>query len=333
MPKVSAIVPNYNHARFLEQRIRSILEQTYQDFELIYLDDASTDNSNEVFAKFANHPKVRSIFNTTNSGSPFKQWNKGVRLAQGEYIWIAESDDYAEPHFLETLVAVLDQNPKTGLVYCQSCLVDEDSKILSHTYEAWTNDISTHRWSKNFINSGTSECKDFLVCKNTIPNASAVLFRKNLYTEFGGADETFVVAGDWLAWTKILLASDVNFIAEPLNYFRCHPTSTSRNSMRLGSVIREALRIISLIRSRVGISTEAETKSFQVITSWWSDSLWKSHLSRKEQIEIYLEIMNVFSRPYFRLLLQQKLISFFILKFRSHLKIGTKLNTVWNYLK
>ena len=89
MPKVSVIIPNYNHAQFLEQRIQSVLDQTYQDFEIIYLDDASTDNSNEVFAKFANNSRIRAIYNQTNSGSPFKQWNKGIRLAQGEYVWIA----------------------------------------------------------------------------------------------------------------------------------------------------------------------------------------------------------------------------------------------------
>ncbi|GAB4369319.1 MAG: hypothetical protein Kow00121_09130 [Elainellaceae cyanobacterium] len=332
MPKVSVIVPNYNHARFLEQRIQSILNQTYQDFELIYLDDASTDNSNEVFAQFADHPKVRSIFNTTNSGSPFKQWNKGIRNAIGEYIWIAESDDYAEPCFLETLVQVLDENPRMGLVYCQSCLVDEDSNVLHQTYDVWTDDISVHRWKKNFTNSGASECKEFLICKNTIPNASAVLFRKKLYVESGGADETFMVAGDWLTWTKILLASDISFIAKPLNYFRCHSNSTSRNNKRLGLVIREALKVIRLIKS-LDVSTQAEAKAFQVITRWWWDGLWGSHLSRKEQLEIYLGILNVFPQLHFMFLLQRKLISLFILKFRFHLKLGTKLAIARSYLK
>jgi len=89
MPKVSVIIPNYNHARFLEQRIQSILNQTYQDFEILYLDDASTDDSNEVFAQFKDDRRIRSILNQTNSGSPFKQWNRGIKAATGDYIWIA----------------------------------------------------------------------------------------------------------------------------------------------------------------------------------------------------------------------------------------------------
>ena len=98
MPTVSVIVPNYNHARYLRQRIESVLGQTYQDFEVILLDDCSTDESRSVLGEYAKDPRVRIEFNEKNSGSTFKQWNKGVRLARGEYIWIAESDDYADTH-------------------------------------------------------------------------------------------------------------------------------------------------------------------------------------------------------------------------------------------
>src|SRR5438128_6391640 len=100
MPRVTVIIPNFNHAPYLERRISSVLNQTYQDFEIIYIDDASTDESALVFAKFSSDRRIKAIINETNGGIPFKQWNKGVRLAQGEYIWIAESDDYADRNFL-----------------------------------------------------------------------------------------------------------------------------------------------------------------------------------------------------------------------------------------
>src|ERR1700752_894581 len=95
MPKVSVVVPNYNHARFLQKRIESILRQSYQDFELILLDDCSTDDSQAILSQYAGDARVRLEFNPVNSGSTFKQWNKGVGLARGKYVWIAESDDYA----------------------------------------------------------------------------------------------------------------------------------------------------------------------------------------------------------------------------------------------
>jgi len=99
-PTVSVIVPNYNHARYLRRRVDSILAQTYSDFELILLDDCSTDHSREILASYRDNPKVRVEFNAKNSGTPFKQWNKGVQMARGRYIWIAESDDYADFRFL-----------------------------------------------------------------------------------------------------------------------------------------------------------------------------------------------------------------------------------------
>ena len=99
---VSVIIPNYCHAQYLDQRIQSVLEQTYQNFEVIILDDKSTDNSLEVIDKYRSHPKVaKVIINEVNSGSPFKQWERGINEASGDIIWIAESDDYCTPDFLE----------------------------------------------------------------------------------------------------------------------------------------------------------------------------------------------------------------------------------------
>src|SRR3954465_14421936 len=108
MPKVTVITPNYNHARYLSQRLDSILNQTFQDFELIILDDASTDNSRQVIESYASDPRVKTIFNKVNNGSTFKQWNLGLSHARGEYIWFAESDDHADASLLEVLVDRLD---------------------------------------------------------------------------------------------------------------------------------------------------------------------------------------------------------------------------------
>ena len=121
MPLVSVIVPNYNHAPYLRQRLDSIFNQTFKDFEVIILDDCSTDNSKEIIEEYRNRPQVSHIeYNEINSGSPFKQWAKGFELAQGEYIWIAESDDWAEPNFLETLVSFLNSNNEIALAFSAS---------------------------------------------------------------------------------------------------------------------------------------------------------------------------------------------------------------------
>src|SRR5690606_7012874 len=129
MPKVSIIIPNYNHKPFLQQRLDTVFNQTFQNFEVILLDDASADGSQDLLKSYKNHPKVAHIIlNETNSGSPFKQWQKGIELAQGEYIWIAESDDYCELDFLEELL----KNCSANLVYAQSQDVDADGRVFAN---------------------------------------------------------------------------------------------------------------------------------------------------------------------------------------------------------
>jgi glycosyltransferase involved in cell wall biosynthesis len=119
--KVSVIIPNYNHSKYLKQRIDSVLNQTFTDFELIILDDASTDCSREIIEDYTSlHPDILSYYNKNNSGSPFAQWDYGVRIAKGDYIWIAESDDFASEFFLERTTALLDENNSLGFVYCES---------------------------------------------------------------------------------------------------------------------------------------------------------------------------------------------------------------------
>ena len=114
-PLVSVIIPNYCHAKYLDQRIQSVLNQTYPNFEVIILDDCSPDDgaSRAVIEKYRFDPHVTHIiYNETNSGSTFKQWNKGFSLAEGELVWIAESDDFCEDMLLEKCI----------MVYTQRCL-------------------------------------------------------------------------------------------------------------------------------------------------------------------------------------------------------------------
>lgn len=131
MPNISVIIPNYNHARFLKQRVNSVLQQTYQDFEVIIMDDNSSDHSKDIIEQYRNYPKISHIiYNETNSGSTFKQWKKGLELAKGEWIWIAESDDYADTDFLEQLLGFSTNDNNIQLIYCDSFSTNENSETL-----------------------------------------------------------------------------------------------------------------------------------------------------------------------------------------------------------
>src|SRR5215469_5385969 len=238
-PTVSVIVPNYNHARFLPKRIDSILAQTLQDFELIVLDDCSTDESKSTLDKYADRPRVRIEFNAINSGSPFKQWNKGVGLARAEYVWIAESDDYSDERFLEKLVARLDAEPRSAFAYCRSWRVALDNRPEGFA-DAW---LPPDRWTADYCADGHAECRNYLVRGNIIPNASAVVFRKSVYERVGGADESLRLCGDWKLWASMAMTGKVAYVAEALNYYRFHDASVRSVTNSNGTDLAEVFRV------------------------------------------------------------------------------------------
>src|SRR5262249_54879934 len=177
-PLVTVIVPNYNHEKYLPERLRSITGQTYENMEIILLDDASTDNSRAILQKFAsNEKRARFVPNQQNSGSTFKQWRKGLSHARGKYVWVAESDDAAGPAFLETLVEKLEANPGLSLAYCQVQMLSLNGEKLGTPEQPWLSEIDPLRWNTDFVNDGIDEIRRSLVVKNTILNASSVVFR------------------------------------------------------------------------------------------------------------------------------------------------------------
>jgi glycosyltransferase involved in cell wall biosynthesis len=262
MPKVSVILPNYNHAQFLIQRIESILNQTFQDFELIILDDCSPDNSKQTIEPYRNHPRVSQIvFNTQNSGSTFKQWEKGINLAKGEYIWLAESDDYCESRFLSELVTKLDEYPNAGIAYCQSRSVDQNNTPIN-SWIKQTNIFSPNLWEKSFITAGQEAITNFLIHRNIIPNASAVVFRKSAYNSTHGINTSMKLNGDWLLWISILQRNDLIFIAKELNFFRQHTNKATGTHTRNYNGLKEMIDIFIYLQS----SLELNEKQKKVMT-------------------------------------------------------------------
>lgn len=245
-PKVSVIVPNYNHARYLKARIGSILNQTFQDFELILLDDCSTDNSVELLQSYAGHPHVSHIvLNDRNTGSPFLQWQKGIDLAQGEYVWIAESDDTAQPEFLSTTVAVLDQYPQAALCYTGSRLIDEDGHDLHRDINQWGN-RKLNLPEKNSVIDGRRFAARNLYWRNYIANASAVLSRADHLRRIDLHDCIRMrYSGDWLFWFHMALTGDVAEVYADLNNFRQHTQKVTVKAEHNGGGKREDIDIVA----------------------------------------------------------------------------------------
>lgn len=242
--KVSVIIPNYNHAPFLEKRIDSVLNQSYKNFEVLLLDDCSTDESRIILKKYKNNKRIKKvIFNDSNSGSTFKQWQLGLEHVSGEYVWIAESDDYSDKTFIEKMVKNISKSKKIGLVYCQSYEVDSVTKRIDKIKIVPSpKEIST-------IVDGKSFLKKYMIDKNSIPNVSSVLFRKSYIKKNCGYGKAFSYAGDWFIYIKILCESNIYIEPEFLNYFRSHDETTraKRDIPQWIWAYEELLRIQNLL--------------------------------------------------------------------------------------
>jgi glycosyltransferase involved in cell wall biosynthesis len=270
MPKVSVVIPNYNHARFLRKRIDSVLQQTFQDFEVILLDDSSTDDSRSILSSYAGDPRVRIQFNEENSGSTFKQWNKGVRLARGEYVWIAESDDYADPRFLEHLVPVLDSRPRVVLVSCRSWRVDADGHAERY---ADSHSPRLAHYATGADVDGREQCQDHLVDFSGVWSASSVLFRASIYRRVGGADETLRFSGDSKTWAAMAQTGRVAFLSEPLNFHRIHIMTVTAQSEPNALLHAEHLQVVRWMLTKVTPTDAAREELNETLRSFWTPAL------------------------------------------------------------
>ena len=276
MPKVSVVIPNYNHARFLRRRIDTVLGQTYQNFEVILMDDRSTDESRSILSEYAADPRVRLEFNEENSGSTFKQWNKGVRLARGKYVWIAESDDYADERMLGRLVATLNQDSEIAFAYCRSWCVTTDDRVDGFA-DSYLLELD-QRWTTDYCANGSDECRKYLLRCNTVPNASAALFRKARYEQVGGADESLRICGDWKLWASLAFAGKVAYLAEPLNYFRFHNESVRNRSARLGLLSLESFYVIRWMLNEAKPEYNQREEVCERLAMHWVPALMSTHV-------------------------------------------------------
>ncbi len=226
MAKVSIIIPNYNHSEFLTDRLQTIVNQTYKDWEAIIIDDKSTDASVQIIEKFLEENPIfkikHFIKNTQNSRSGYYSWKKGIELAQTEYIWIAETDDYSDLTFLEEQISVLEQNKSATLSFCTSNYVENEKIIYNSTKR--TKDLNVLDGESNVFNEKV--LIDKMPFNTYITNGSAVLFRKPLKPIpeiiFNNKQTS-----DLFLWTFLIQNSDFIFLNKKLNFFRRHETSTT----------------------------------------------------------------------------------------------------------
>ncbi|MBL7747080.1 MAG: glycosyltransferase family 2 protein [Chitinophagaceae bacterium] len=228
MIRFSVIIPNFNHAPFLAERIDSVLNQTYQHFEVIILDDHSADNSKEIIENYRQHPKVSHIvYAAKNSGSPFGQWQKGIELAQYEWIWIAESDDVAMPRFLEAAAGNLSQEENAGLWYCNST-VRVPGRPDTTTAAICNELFQTNTWNESYTQSGADELNNTFRFRSPVLNVSAVVFRRDVFKEKAPDLSAFRYYGDWYTYISLCPGISVVYNKEVYNIYRRTDSSHSQ---------------------------------------------------------------------------------------------------------
>lgn len=272
-PLVSVIIPNYNHARYLEQRLESVFNQTYQNFEVIILDDCSTDNSLEIINKYKDNPHLTQIVvNEKNSGSAFFQWDKGIKLAKGEVIWIAESDDYCELNLLEELINAIQVKQNVVVAF---------SSYVKFGDSGWS---SRGKYRSIQYYNGMEFVCGWMNMEAAIMNASGAIFRRSAYENVTNEYLTFKTAGDYMFWIQIASQGDVAYVRHNLSYFRINSDTVTAQNMITGISAEEDNRIIKYLHENYDLSWLQKQLSY---ASFSMKYRYFSFPSKKTKEEVY----------------------------------------------
>ena len=242
-PVVTVLVPSYNHASFIKERVLSIINQSYKNFELIVIDDKSPDESGDILLELQNEYGFKYIRRTKNSGTPFAAWEDICRLASGKYIWVCESDDVAHNGFLDAAVKALNNNSEAVMFYCNSDFIDVDSQVIGNTYDYFHGTWKNDRWDNSFVTDGFEELREFQLIGQTVPNMSSALFRTDSFKKaYQPSLKKLKLTGDWLFVGRVIAQGKVIFDKRILSQFR-HHEETAR--VRVKSAISQAEFIIT----------------------------------------------------------------------------------------
>jgi hypothetical protein len=286
-PRVSIVVPNFNYARYLPERLESLLSQTIRDLEVIIIDDASTDDSLAVIERYGGDPRLRIQTCPVNSGHAYVRWNDGARLARAPYLLFAGADDSCEPRLIEELLAPLEASSSTVLSFCDSLEIDEVGRPLGLCSDAFQT-LDPERWKRDFDSPGGLEACHLLYA-NTIPNASAVLMRRDRFWEEGGFDTSFRLCSDWMLWARLLRRGDLSYRKHPLNRFRKHSGTVRGATARDGLMLVEQYRIVDYLAATFPDCRVERSRALQELaTAWWRWTLWEPGRDRlRRSLRLY----------------------------------------------
>lgn len=206
-PKVSVLIPTYNYGRYIGEAIQSVLAQTFTDFELIIVDKASTDNTEEVVKKYLHDSRVAFYKNSTNLGM-VANWYKCIDLAKGEYIKLLCADDKFAPLLLERFVAIMDEHKSVSLVVCFRKVFDGSTGLLTMPLQ--------------HLQKGRDVIQSTIHTWDRIGEPSSTMFRRSDIEKIGKFDTNKYQFIDLDMWIRLLTIGDCYIVPEYLSYQRSH---------------------------------------------------------------------------------------------------------------
>ena len=227
MISFSVIIVTYNHAAYLEERIASVMAQTYPHFEVIFMDDASTDGSQTIIERYRHHLKVSHLrLNKTNNGYQSHNWQQAIQLAAHSWIWIAEGDDVADPQFLEKAAEVL-SNRQPALYYTDAYKLEEgkqktESLLYSRIKDSF---FQTRHWNSDYGEDGHTELDSYHKYVCIVNNVSAAIFPRQAALEVLAHFPHKRFYSDWLFFAQLMERLPVQYVAKPMTGYRAYPQS------------------------------------------------------------------------------------------------------------
>jgi len=217
-PRVSVIIPSYNHSSFVRQAILSVVTQTYKNIELIVVDDGSTDESRAIIRNLRNQYNFK-YFEQKNSGSP-AAINNGLKNSTGDYICFLASDDFYHTEKIAAQIDFYKANPEFGFIHSGCVVVGELGKEISRT------DLNKTNWDmRNLFNILLDSC---------FVSAPSVMIKRSVIEAVGNFDESIAIE-DWDLWLRIAKHYEVGFQPEYFVYYRQHGANTyfSKNRQKV----------------------------------------------------------------------------------------------------
>lgn len=271
MPKVSVIIPAYNKAELTCRTINSVLSQTYQDLEVIVVDDGSKDSTRQVLSVFGN--KIRYVYK--DNGGACSARNEGIRQSKGQYLAFIDCDDLYQQQKIDTCVNYLEKHPHFGLVHTAAYFIDNEDRIVG---------LYNHPRSQK-----QGWVSQRLILGNYICNSTAFI-RRNILDEAGVFDESIFPPADWDMWLRLADVTQVGYIPEPLTKYRVTDNFIFN---RLEQALTEELYVVNktFVRNKFwpkGLYNKALSNThLRFFQSFWL----KNELSRsQEEMKLALKI-------------------------------------------